>query len=159
MTLVIGINCGDGVVIGSDSMATTTDPINRSVNIQQYSTKVHIYDNKVIVGVSGSVGMCQLQLDSLQGQWHSKVLRRDKNAAKQFIADTTFKVTQPYIERSRAFHNGRIDDSLITALMVAAPLRTGPVLLEFDHQKAVEEKMRKSIFKHWGPEHQWRIPS
>ena len=57
MTILVGLRCREGVVIGSDSSATFTTP---SVNtIEQPTKKVIIIADKVIVAGTGQVGLGQ----------------------------------------------------------------------------------------------------
>lgn len=142
MTLVIGIKCKNGIVVGADSMATSGGYI----NVEKNSTKIHVYDKNVIVGISGSVGMSQIELDSLKEHWQSEVVLKAKNLAKEFISRTAFTATLPYLEFSKTLLNGQIDHNLFTGLLVAAPICEEPVLLMFDHQKSVMEADENIFF-------------
>ena len=58
MTLVVGILCTDGVVIGTDSAATQVE--NQMQTIEQPNReKIRVIDNKVIVAGTGSSGLGQ----------------------------------------------------------------------------------------------------
>lgn len=135
MTLVIGIKCGNGIVIGADSMAT----LGGAVTVQQNNSKIRVYDKNVIVGISGSHGMSQIELDSLKDHWETEVATKPKNEAKIFISQTAFASTLPYINLSKNMLNGQVDQNLFTGLLVAAAIRKEPVLLSFNEQKSVIE--------------------
>lgn len=137
----------DGVVVGADSM--TTYGLS-AFNVQQNNTKIRIYEGKVIVGISGSHGMSQVELDSLANHWQSEVVEKDVSEAKTFISRTSFAATLPYLELSRTLHNiqsGQYDQSLSTDLLVATPtLCSGPALLMFDFKKSVVEADENLFF-------------
>ncbi len=135
MTLVIGIKCRNGIVVGADSMATLGGP----VNVQQSNSKIRVYDENVIVGISGSHGMSQIELDSLEGHWQTAVVNKSKNDAKLFISQTAFAATLPYINLSKNLLIGQVDQNLLTGLLVAAPICKEPVLLSYNEQKSVME--------------------
>lgn len=54
MTLLIGILCADGVVIGSDSAATLGSGV-----LQTPVQKVHVVNDSVLVATAGNVGLGQ----------------------------------------------------------------------------------------------------
>ncbi|MBF0567933.1 MAG: hypothetical protein HQK95_03610 [Nitrospirae bacterium] len=57
MTILVGVLCKDGIVIGSDSSATFSD--GTSPTIEQPCKKVHIIGSDVIVAGAGAVGLSQ----------------------------------------------------------------------------------------------------
>ena len=56
MTILVGIRCHDGVVIGSDSATTNFDMAGNSTT---YGTaeKIDIVDEEVLVAHAGSIGL------------------------------------------------------------------------------------------------------
>ena len=54
MTILVGLLCKDGIVIGSDSSATFGTMQNRT--IEQPTDKIEIIDGKVIIAGTGQVG-------------------------------------------------------------------------------------------------------
>lgn len=117
------------------------------INVEQNSTKIHVYDNKVIVGISGSVGMSQIELDSMKDHWLAEVVPKSKNLAKEFISRTAFAATLPYLEFSKTLRSGQqIDQNLFTELLVVAPICKEPVLMMFDYQKSVMEADENILF-------------
>jgi len=57
MTVIIGVLCSDGVVLGADGAATFTAGNQRT--IQQPTSKLHLIDTVAILGGTGSVGLGQ----------------------------------------------------------------------------------------------------
>ena len=57
MTILIGILCRDGVVIGSDTSATSVD--GQTPTIEQPTHKIEIVSNRMIVACSGPLGLAQ----------------------------------------------------------------------------------------------------
>lgn len=55
VTLIVGVICRDGVVIGADSIATAKTAIE-----QQVSDKITIEEDEVVIACSGSAGLSQL---------------------------------------------------------------------------------------------------
>jgi ATP-dependent protease HslVU (ClpYQ) peptidase subunit len=58
MTSIVGILCGDGVVIGADSSATFGSSL-QCLTVEQPTRKVHIVNNRVIVAGTGQIGLGQ----------------------------------------------------------------------------------------------------
>ena len=75
MTLIIGIRCSNGVVLGADGAATyiTAD---MQPTIRESMTKLHIVAGQAVVGTSGAVGMGQLHADSVEELWQQKAFQR-----------------------------------------------------------------------------------
>jgi hypothetical protein len=61
MTVVIGLKCSQGIVLGSDGAATLGNMGLRT--IVQPTTKLSLIENKAIFGFSGQVGLSQLFYD------------------------------------------------------------------------------------------------
>ena len=70
MTLIIGIKCSDGIVIGADSAAILFDSI-RQQTISQPVSKIHVIKDEIIVAISGDVGLAQLHVESIRRVWRS----------------------------------------------------------------------------------------
>lgn len=71
MTVLVGILCDDGVVIGSDSALTFgVDPIVRTIE-QNNAVKVHVIGNKLITATTGAVGLSQRFVELLKAQANS----------------------------------------------------------------------------------------
>ena len=55
MTLIIGVRCSDGVVIGADGAATLGSTLG-GPTVMQPVTKLQILEGTIVMGVSGQVG-------------------------------------------------------------------------------------------------------
>ena len=80
MTLVIGVRCGDGIVIGADSVATYATPAGEYTVEQRMDSKVHKVDDKLLYAFSGSASLGQDVMQSLSRAWE-----RNKNESKAHI--------------------------------------------------------------------------
>ncbi|MBS0221803.1 MAG: hypothetical protein JSR91_13785 [Proteobacteria bacterium] len=58
MTVLVGVRCTDGVVIGADSIATSTAGQFRVMQLQS-NDKIRIFGQQVICATTGSVGLAQ----------------------------------------------------------------------------------------------------
>lgn len=73
MTLIVGMRCTDGVVIGADG-ASTYATIAGQRTILQPTRKIDIIDKRVIAAVSGSVGLGQRLKEAVRLAWVEKKL-------------------------------------------------------------------------------------
>jgi hypothetical protein len=92
MTIIVGVKCTDGVVIGADSIATSASGVTPIMRLES-NDKIRIFNNKVIVSATGAVGYTQrlhYQIDKAingGGFLSSKRDERAKNISKRFIVD------------------------------------------------------------------------
>ena len=84
MTLILGVKCSNGVVVGADGAATLGSLTLQTV--MQPTSKLAVIAGKVILGVSGPIGLGQLYEDRLS-QFPTEC--RDKNRAEacRFVRD------------------------------------------------------------------------
>jgi hypothetical protein len=68
MTLVLGVMCQDGVVIGADSAATYVDALG-APTIQQPTDKIWTISKEIILASSGDVGLSQRIRTSIENYW------------------------------------------------------------------------------------------
>ena len=71
MTAIVGINCQDGIVIGSDSSATFSHG-STFRTIEQKTKKVEIISGKIILAGTGEVGLNQRFAEVLLRFWADK---------------------------------------------------------------------------------------
>lgn len=76
MTILVGIRCSNGVVIGSDSSATFSNGV--SYTIEQETKKITLIDNKIIVAGTGAVGLNQRFTHEIQKGWKEKAFSDKK---------------------------------------------------------------------------------
>jgi len=73
MTVLVGLFCKDGVVIGTDSAATFAAGQIRT--IEQTTQKIDIVADKIIVAGSGQIGLGQRFSAVVQNAWNAKQFR------------------------------------------------------------------------------------
>lgn len=140
MTLIIGVRCSDGVVIGADSAATLGALGQHTV--QQSFTKVEIIDSKLLMAVSGPVGLAQRLEGEVRSAWLKQELKGEswqvmtaiRQRFHQHLKDEFEAATmaQPVI-------GGAAASSAISHSLLAMPVKKRPRLFQFDHQGAPEE--------------------
>ena len=141
MTLIIGIKCRDGIVLGADSAATLGDALGQSTVVQS-TNKINVIADRILIGVSGPVGLSQLFTDRLQqlhggsggsqlGQSTSlpAVMRLIRDAIGQdaSIALRSAGAAAPVVGNAARL-------TAITGTLVALPVSDRPELIELDYQ-------------------------
>ena len=89
MTILVGIICKDGIVIGADSASTFSD--GQLPTIEQPVQKIDIIDNHVIVAGTGQVGLGQRFKSIVEKGWSNKVFQKDYLDVGKSIAGETIK--------------------------------------------------------------------
>ena len=74
MTLIVGVRCTNGVVIGTDS-AAMFGPINRATISQPFLQKIEIIDDRVIIAGTGAIGLGQRFVDVVSKCWENDELK------------------------------------------------------------------------------------
>jgi len=72
VTLVVGVLCSDGVVLGSDGAATLGAL--GETTVRQPTRKLTIIDGAVVVGASGAVGLAQRVICEVESLWRTQRL-------------------------------------------------------------------------------------
>jgi len=147
MTLVIGIKCKDGIVMGADGAATLGAMGQRT--ILQPMHKLEILSNKVIFSTSGPVGLGQRFKGEIQKAWDSKRDDGKKTFSeiKSFEAMTILRAAMwKHAEmelRVATVAQGAIGptarESAISQTIIAMPISKKPCLFHFDQQCSPEE--------------------
>lgn len=57
VTLIVGVRCEDGVVVGADTISTYFSPGGRPTIEQEVASKIDIFHGAVVVATAGSVGI------------------------------------------------------------------------------------------------------
>ncbi len=99
MTLIIGVRCGDGVVIGSDSVTTYASPDGQRTIEQETETKIRLINNVALYASAGDVGPSQDVLSALESNWRTITKRARYHAVKKSIADTISGQIKNYARR------------------------------------------------------------
>jgi hypothetical protein len=96
MTVLVGVRCKDGVVIGSDSAKTSSDGAGRFTTYAP-GTKIDIVDDRIILAHTGQAGMAQRFQDVVSNGWSSGAFKHlnTLNAMRKMseLARKDFSVT------------------------------------------------------------------
>lgn len=125
MTLIIGIKCSDGIVMGADG-AATFGALGQQT-IRQAVKKLASIDNQLIVGVSGHIGLGQRITGTMEDLWHKNVLGREKRSYE--VMDTVRKAIGEHIvtemkvagEISKLLGQGLASTSAVSFTVMAMP--------------------------------------
>lgn len=143
MTLIVGIKCDSGVVIGADSASTNTTSTGQQTAMQP-TKKLDIIDDKIIVGVSGSVGLAQFFKAEVDKLWKTNAFSGNE------VEDARIKITTAF--RTHLIREGKFaqdscgvlgklqQQEIISSSLIAMPIKKNPVLLEFTATGSSEEK-------------------
>jgi hypothetical protein len=88
VTIIVGVKCTDGVVIGADSAATSSHGPNRLIQILS-DDKINIVGGKVIIACTGSVGLSQRFHNIVNGQWNQKAFQKPIDESLRLITSAT----------------------------------------------------------------------
>ena len=130
MTLIVGVKCKEGIVVGADSITTFGSAIE-----QEVQNKIILIEPDGIYAGAGSVGLNQLILQRISSNWAS--LGGVKNLAdlRGLISELMWTEVGSALERARAA-DGILGTGLAEAircnLMIALPHKDTPTLLVFD---------------------------
>lgn len=146
MTLIVGIKCQDGVVVGSDGAATFSTPLGQAQTIKQATSKLHVIGSRIVLGVSGPVGLGQsylLEIDALKTRkGDPKNLWPNVAEAREFLRQSMWKHAGPAYENagtvSRSIGQAAGYQVMSTSL-IAFPIDHEARLIQFDHQCLPEE--------------------
>jgi ATP-dependent protease HslVU (ClpYQ) peptidase subunit len=139
MTLIIGLKCSDGIVVGSDGAATLGNIAGLRTVIQPVP-KLAIIRDKMIVGVSGPVGLGQLFCDrvdevcnDLRDDRGPEVCRKLRQA---FLKDA--EITLKVAALCTQIMGPSAQVGALHQTLVALATRGMPLLIQFDYQCAPE---------------------
>lgn len=141
MTLIVGILCSDGVVVAADGAATLGALGNSTV--RQEIRKLDIISGKIIVGVSGPVGLGQKLKDKIGKQWSDGAFRTlDKVDVSSKISEGMREHIVPLLQTAQfavpVVGNNIAGSSALSASIVAMIVKREPTLMQFDFQGASE---------------------
>lgn len=141
MTAIIGIQCQDGIVVGSDSIATL-GTLGRRTAAQQVH-KLEIIKDRMIVGVSGFVGLGQKIIIELEEIWNDKLSKNEILAAREIIRSSLWNHVRPELEAAsvsaKVIGHQAAAGSAICETLIGAPIQKNPTLLLYDQQCASEQ--------------------
>lgn len=139
MTLIVGIKCSDGVVVGADGAATLGTIAENTV--QQPVRKLFGVDGELIVGVAGQVAFSQLYKSEIQKLSKAQFLKKPDKALTS-IRDAVWPQLEKEWKAATAT-SGILGQAALRSVMsqavVAMPILDEPSLFQFSHQCTFEE--------------------
>jgi len=119
VTLIIGLKCSDGIVMGADGAATLAAlGLNTA---QQSAKKLHLVRPDRIVGTAGSVGIAQRIVELLKEDFQGYKLGHISSNLRSLIWDKILKKEFEVAESARRIH-GQLQSECISCTLVAAPI-------------------------------------
>lgn len=141
MTLIIGIKCSDGIVMGADGAATLGAM--GQFTVRQPKKKLEIFQGTVIVGNSGPVGLAQRIGGEIKMLWDKRAFSNKKPfQAMTIIRGVMFKHVGPELEAAGVARPalGHIAvESALCFTLVGLPVSKRPCLFQFNQQCSPEE--------------------
>ena len=132
MTLIIGIKCADGVVVGADGAATLGEAAFGQNTVIQHVAKLQSISDRIIMGVSGPVGLGQLYCDSVERA--RQKLRTGSLAGIQRALQTALSNdVQQAVKASQLWAQVRGPDAIhlsATQSLIAIPVQRRPELIQ-----------------------------
>lgn len=150
MTLIVGIVNKDGIVVASDGAATLG---NLGIHTaRQHAKKLSILQDRIIMGVSGPVGLGQLLTDTMD-TIYSESLLRGKNPSEA-MAIMSEKFREHIFKEIEAAQKAQVvsgigpmaGGSAISFSLVALPVSGEPCLFQFNQQGAPEQATEELPF-------------
>ena len=134
MTLIVGIRCSDGVVIGTDSAMTFGITHQQSTIEQPIRRKIDVIDDKIIIAGTGPIGLGQRFTEMTKLLWENKAFR-NKSIFEigRLISHNTIKDFDSTFQKVGAF-----------GALTAMPNQTKAELIEFslaDFQPEVKSEI------------------
>ena len=141
MTLIIGIKCSNGVVVGADGAATFSTVMGDPTILQPIN-KVKIVNNTMILAVTGSIGLGQRFFGRLQTLDLARLEFQNSFSAMTNLRHQLLQEILPELEAAIAMHSlvgEKANSAAIAACLIALPVANSPCLFQFDKQAAPEE--------------------
>ena len=127
MTLIVGIKCSDGIVMGADG-AATLGTADGAQTVIQPTTKLRVLQKRMIMGVSGQVGLGQLYCDAVEDLWKTNKLGKNASLAqvRAEIEKSIFMHVEPATQRAQSsipfLGNSGAFNLINTASLIALPV-------------------------------------
>lgn len=144
MTLIVGLLCSDGVVVGSDSAVTFGDGGRFTIG-QQQAEKVRVVENSLIYSSTGAVGISQVIAERVGNLWSQRTLTGKPEAVMDKVGKEIANLVSPYLQTGQFLRGMGNDPSASLCKSLIAVLISGqPQLFTFDFNGA-PEKVTKEI--------------
>lgn len=130
MTLIIGVKCRDGLVIGSDSLETFGTGIE-----QEVSNKIEYLARDSLIASAGAVGLSQLIKEKLRKSWETVQNQDDVYTARIELEDLIWSETKRAMNRvheAQEFLEEELISTVLTSSLIAFPLNGAPTLLRLN---------------------------
>lgn len=137
---MVGVRCSDGVVIGADSIATSSMGVNPLIHLQANS-KIRIFDGKVIVAATGAVGYSQRLDVHVQEAMTGGVFNQAK--LRECTANISRRLLTDFEQSKVQFHPHH---GLGFGALIAAVHAGQPFLVEYDTAKFQPEIKEGNLF-------------
>lgn len=140
MTILVGVRCSDGVVIGADSIATSSMGPHPLIHLEA-DPKIQLFNNAVIMATTGPVGFSQrlhYHIDAaVKGNVFNNFTARDAttNISKRLLADLQESKAPSWPQEGLRFGG-----------LMAAAVKDGPFLAEFGTTDFQAEMKTGKIF-------------
>lgn len=135
MTLIVGIKCSDGIVLGADSAATLGNTLGVRTVIQPVA-KLTIVRGQAIIGVSGPVSTAQLFADRLDAAYNGLrnvgVPEIGRKLRLAFLEDAEVSLRVAGLAQSVVGPTAQND--VICQTLVAIASGRPPSMIQFDYQ-------------------------
>ncbi len=134
MTLIVGVWCTDGVVVGSDSAVTFSTATHLPTIVQHFPRKIAIINDRVAIAGTGSVGLGQRFIEVVEKAWRQGSF---KDAGSLDVARTIAR------EARKDFGSTGASEGKYGALVALPRGQNHPLLIEFpvdDLQPHVKDK-------------------
>jgi hypothetical protein len=90
LTVIVAVKCSDGIVVGADGIATSSNGIQATMQIAS-SSKIQIVGGKVIIAGTGEVGLGQRFHQIVASGWSNKHFQKSCMECSTIIAGETIK--------------------------------------------------------------------
>lgn len=140
MTILVGVKCSNGIVIGSDSAATSSAGMTPVMQIMS-NDKIRIFGNNIVVATTGAVGNTQRLHHHVEAAIKGSVFRNlDKieaatNISKRLLTDFASSCMPTHPQHGLGF-----------GALVAAPIKGEPCLIEYASNNFQPELKQDKLF-------------
>lgn len=144
MTLIIGVKCQDGIVIGADSIRTYGTDIE-----QEVSNKVDFLAGDALIGSAGAVGLSQMIKERLRDSWLTVREQENMVDARSEIQKVMWSEVRPAMahaaDASKISGRNLLSAARCSSLLAFA-LKSSAILLVYDEYAQSYEVASESPF-------------
>jgi hypothetical protein len=129
VTIIVGVKCTDGVVIGADSVATSSAGPQRLIQIIS-DDKINIVGGRLIIACTGAVGLSQRFHGVVKAAWEKKLFQKQSaECLREITRGTLQDFDYTGVQRHPPMQGGLQFGSLMAAVLdsTAQLIEFGPV--------------------------------